>query len=134
MPLLDVDQNISTYSCVTATDPWLDKSVLDFNIGDPEQFPPNRVSTSRLVFDEETENFITKGTIRAKHPEKTTHTGKGDKLAEEITSGVKIAIIDSVVHIYLTADTIHREKDILRILQILDEYPDTFFTELQNTL
>jgi hypothetical protein len=132
MSIPDVTDRLSQFTCVTDTNPWLEKSILDYNIGDPDSFPLNRVSSSRLVFDEDTDKYVVKGTIRVKHPEKSSHTGSGDKLAETLTEGVKIAIIDSVVHIYLTKDTIHRPKDVFRIMTIIEENPETFFEELRS--
>lgn len=101
---------------------------IEFNIGDPTAFPSGRVSESRLTFTESRE-LIRDGTIRMGVDQKQ-FTGPNDSLAKQITENMKIAVIDSIMHIYLIGPNPHTDQapehaninsqTVLQLLRFLD--------------
>lgn len=77
-------------------------SSVEFNIGDPEEFPSGRVSESRLTFDD-SGSIIQNGTIRMP-VDQDMYNGEGNSLAKQIHESVKVAVIDSILHIYIIGE------------------------------
>lgn len=72
---------------------------LEFNLGDPSVFPSGRAQNSRLIFTEDS-SYVRDGTLRFPVDQKQ-FTGENQSLGKEITSNIKVAVIDSILHIYL---------------------------------
>lgn len=131
---IQLEQQIQDLNCVSKTEYMNVKRYIDFRIGQKSSFPKHRASYSRIVYDE-TSDMVVKGTLRVVSKTHSSYTGEGEALAQTLDEGIKIAVIDSVIHIYLTQDVLHRPRKILRILMVIENsYENTLFENLHQEI